>query len=156
MSLRGECNCRWPILERNFGQNTISIESPDGTYLPTPRIVEIVKQNPFLKSISSHKLPVLQPKVKGFFFVNIVMVREPLDRIKSMYLFYRRQNPAINQESLLAQRLTFPEFISCLMEAKIDGSFSNLQSKFFLGNPTNPSSDNWPFIIRRVNEKPRA
>jgi len=138
------------ILKNNFGPNALSLESPDGNFISPKKIEEIVRNDLTAKSISSHKLPVLSTKNNDTVFIPLVMIREPLDRTKSMYLFYRRQEQAISHECLLAQRTTFTEFVSALMETRLDGSFSNLQCKFFLGNQTNPSSDNWPLIAYKI------
>ena len=147
-------------LLQNFGTKAIFRESPAGQqFLLSDAILDIVESTGPKKvaSISSHRMGLPAPSHDTITFIPLIMIREPLDRLGSMYSFYRSQKVNISHECLLAKRETLKSFVEILLSAGLDSSFSNLQSQFFLGNyfpPKHPSEKTWPTIVENLNAVP--
>ncbi len=147
------------MLKRNFGRAAIFKESADGQFLSSKGIINCIENTVPEKfmSISSHKLGLPVPKHKSIKFIPLVMIREPLDRLGSMYSFYNRQRQNISHECILAQQNSFKEFVEILLESRVDSSFGNIQAQFFLGNyfpPKYPSEETWATLVKNLNDTP--
>ena len=138
-------------LEKQFHNDAITIESDETTFLATNTIIEAVITHPKLKLISSHKLSLIPPDDDRFCFIPLVLVRNPLDRLGSMYAFYKSQKTIISHECALAKALSIHDFVDVLMQAELDSSFNNLQCRFFLGQSSQLSEDNWPRVENQLN-----
>ena len=138
-------------LTKNFGSAAIFIESPDGNFLSPGRIIETCKKGGQVHSISSHKIGLPPPKHERFKFCPLIMVREPLDRVGSIYSFYNRLERDISHECAFAKRNSFRVFVKTLLDAGLDSSFSNLQAQFFL--KTLPTEENWSTVVENINDE---
>lgn len=144
-------------LTNNFGTRAIFRENPAGQqFLLSDTIIDIVESaGPAeVASVSSHRMGLPAPRHNSIKFIPLIMIREPLDRLGSMYSFYGRQKNYISHECLLAKRETLKSFIETLLSAGLDSSFSNLQCQFFLGNyspPQHPSEKTWPTIVNNLH-----
>lgn len=142
------------ILSKNFGGGAFFRERSDDQFLKSEEIIGLAAANEQLISLSSHKLALPAPEHEDFLFVPLVVLREPLDRLGSIYAFYRRLGQAISHECLLAQRYSFQSFVSLLLDSGLDSSFANLQAQFFLGNyklSPSPSEITWPMIAANAH-----
>lgn len=148
------------VLTRNFGARALFRESPGGQqFLLSDTIIDIVANTGTDKvaSISSHHMGLPPPRHPSINFIPLIMIREPLDRLGSMYTFYRNQKTHISHECLLAKRETLKSFVETLSSANLDSSFSNLQCQFLLGNyspPKHPSGKTWTTIVDNLNASP--
>lgn len=146
------------ILRKNFGARTLSYEGPyTHNFLLTKTILEIAARvkDEEIASISSQHLGLPPPKHVSIKFIPLIMVREPLDRLGSMYAFYRNSKINYNHDSLLAKRECLKNFTAILLESGIDSSFSNFQCQFFLANywpPKYPSEKNWETVVNNLEE----
>lgn len=138
-------------LEKQFQAETIAIESDETTFLSADKIIGAVVSHPQLKFISSHRLSLMNPNNDHFCFIPLVLVRNPLDRLGSMYAFYKNQKKIISHECALAKALSLRDFVDVLMQAELDSSFNNLQCRFFLGQSSQLSEDNWPIVEGQLN-----
>lgn len=146
------------MLTRNFGNKAVIYEPPAGqNFLLSEVLLDMVERTGKnqIASISSHRLGLPVPQHERIKFIPLVMIREPLDRLGSMYSFYKRHHADhINHECLLAQKEPFQRFVEILMESNLDSSFINLQCQFFLGNyspPKHPNEATWPTILDNLN-----
>jgi len=148
------------VLRENFGFRAIFRESSDcHKFLLSGEIIDIVESADCgeVASISSHRMGLPAPSHPSLTFIPLVMIREPLDRLGSMFSFYRRQRDETGHEYLLAKKTSFKEFVETLMGADLDSSFTNLQCQFFLGNysfPKHPTEKTWATIAENLNTVP--
>lgn len=147
-------------LTKNFGERALVFENSSGQqFLRTNSIIEFIKNSGQreIASISSHGMGLPSPRYNSIQFIPLIMIREPLDRLGSMYSFYRRHKNSISHECLLAKRETLKSFVDTLCQSGLDTSFSNLQCQFFLANyfpPKHPSNSTWPTIVENLNSTP--
>jgi len=144
------------VLKRNFGASALCCESFEDHFLSQKMILDTA-QSEGVKSISSHRIGLPPPKSGVATFIPLVMLREPLDRLGSIYSFYKRQHEDISHECALARRKSFKDFVRILMEAGLDVSFADIQSQFFLASlspPQYPSKANWDVVREIANSIP--
>lgn len=144
------------ILTKNFRERALFRENSNGqNFLLSNSILEFIDNSGQEKiaSISSHSMGLPAPKHDLIHFIPLIIIREPLDRLGSMYSFYQRHNNHISHECLLAKRNTLKSFVETLFQCGLDSSFSNLQCQFLLANyfpPKHPSDKTWPTIIENL------
>src|SRR5579863_3650639 len=98
------------MLRRSFGNNCISIDTADrdGEFT-TDALVTLLNDQPNLKAISSHQFRYPVPQVRGFMFYDLCFLRDPIDRIRSTYEYFRDKPGAGDPVSELANKLTLGE-----------------------------------------------
>ena len=142
------------ILERNFGVSAIKLESSRRDFLSSGQIIDTVhQQSP--SSISSHTLGLPVPDSDSITFIPLIMIRHPLDRLGSMYAYFKQKTKNLNNSKFypLAKQRPFKEFVKILLKSGIDSSFVNLQSQFFLGNYNPPkylSEKSWDLVVENT------
>ena len=141
------------ILKKNFNSCATFAESMDGQFISNEKIINSCLSNENIVSISSHKIRVPTVTHPDLHFISLVMLRNPLDRLGSIYSFYRRQESSVLQhECKLAQLLPFRDFVKVLIESGNDSSFANLQTKFFLNQGLGLSEETWPIAVMNFQE----
>lgn len=136
------------ILKANFSDRATFLKSKNGQFISNEKIISTCLADEDLIAISSHKMRVLPPQHPNLHFVPLVMLRNPLDRLGSIYHFYRAQKSSFPQhECKLAQRLPFKDFVKVLVDSGNDSSFANLQTQLFLGMGLGLSKETWPTAV---------
>jgi hypothetical protein len=106
-------------LRRNFGDNFATFDSPRYDQLLRPEaLVEFVKERPNIVAISSHHFFPPVPEMEGIQFHEVLILRNPLDRLRSMYDFFRRMQATENPLTVEAKRLTLPAFLELLIQIR--------------------------------------
>jgi hypothetical protein len=105
------------MLRHSFGAGAVSVdtEDRDGEFT-TDALVSLLNGNPVLKAVSSHQFRYPVPRVRGFMFFDLCFLRDPIDRIRSTYDYFREKPGAGDTISELANRLTLGEFIAFLVD----------------------------------------
>lgn len=80
-------------------------------------LVLFLQLHPAIQAVSSHTLPPPKPDVPDFAFWDCLLVRHPLDRLLSMYDFYRRSDIATDPLSAEAKRLGLGQFFGVLIQS---------------------------------------
>jgi hypothetical protein len=104
-------------LAKNFGKQFASIDSSHYNRRLWPQdLIAFLDANPRVSAISSHHLRPPAPTISGIRFYELLLLRHPLDRIRSMYDFYRRA--AVNSDPLTeqAKRLILPAFMEFVID----------------------------------------
>ena len=131
------------ILERNFGSRLAYLHGMrhDST-VTNADLVHFLAANGDVRAVSSHHLRPPKPRIEEFVFFDIVFLRHPLDRLRSMYDFYRR-NEAIDDPLVeQAHRFAIGQFMEFLI-AYYPHLTNNVQVCFFAssGQYTRPPNN---------------
>jgi hypothetical protein len=105
------------LLKLNFGERFSEFEGdgPD-CQLSGQSLVAWLEQHPEVQAVSSHQLRYPRPEKPGFVFFDLCFLRDPIDRISSIYTFFRKNPPQDNSLSALAHEDTLGRFIAHLIE----------------------------------------
>ena len=105
------------ILDRNFGERFARIDTPDRSgHYTNAALLEFLEGHPEVAAVSSHQIRHPLPEVRGYLFFDLCFLRDPIDRIRSMYDYFREKPGAGDPVSELANRSELGEFITCLVE----------------------------------------
>jgi len=100
------------ILDHSFGDRFGKLETPvgEGT-ISQSDLISHLNAHPGLRAFSSHQIRHPLPEAPGYLFFDICFLRDPLDRLRSFYDYFRqRPNPA-DPMSDLANRTTLGDFV---------------------------------------------
>ncbi len=104
------------MLKANFGEQWAQIEFED---VPAPRrsaaLEAFLAGMPLLRALSSHTANLPVPALAGRQIVPIVMLRHPIDRIRSAYIFERNQK-ADTHGAQLAKSHDFSGYVRSLLD----------------------------------------
>ena len=105
------------LLKSNFGMHFASFEGTgQDCQLSAASLVAWLEQNPQTQAVSSHQLRYPKPEAPGFIFFDLCFLRDPIDRIHSIYTFFRKHPPQSDPLSVLAHETTLGRFVSHLVE----------------------------------------
>lgn len=105
------------MLRRSFEENFVSVDTPDRDgHFSTEALIELLNTNPHLKAVSSHQFHYPVPQVRGFFFFDLCFLRDPIDRIRSIYDYFRDKPGAGDPVSESANTLPLGEFMAWLIK----------------------------------------
>ena len=105
------------ILHRSFGSFFSSIDTPERDGHVTPEaLLTHLRANPLLQAVSSHQIRYPVPCVPGFLFFDLCFLRDPLDRVRSMYDYFRQKPAEGDPVSDFANRLPLGGFAASLIE----------------------------------------
>jgi hypothetical protein len=104
------------ILDHSFGERFARVDTPAGEGLiSNPDLVRFFDARPNLRAFSSHQVRHPLPEAPGYLFFDICFLRDPIDRIRSIYTYFRkRPNPA-DPMSGLANSTALGEFIASMI-----------------------------------------
>jgi len=119
------------ILKKNFGKNALSIDtnSPKGI-VSNGAILDHLKQQPKTDSISSHQIRFPVPDNPNFHFIPILFLRQPIDRIFSIYYFQRKRTDADRPGIRKAKELNLNDYIKWNFTKKKFRPMKNFQTLF--------------------------
>ena len=105
------------LLRTNFGARLSKFEGdrPD-CQLSGRQLVDWLVRNPEVQAVSSHQLRYPRPEAPGFVFFDLCFLRDPIDRIYSMYAFLRKHPPNSDALGILAHETTLGRFVAHLVE----------------------------------------
>jgi hypothetical protein len=105
------------ILHRSFGSRFSSIDTQerDG-HISNEALLDHLCRDPLLQAVSSHQIRYPMPCVQGFLFFDVCFLRDPLDRIQSMYDYFREKPAEGDPVSDFANRLRLGGFVAKLIE----------------------------------------
>lgn len=111
------------LLQKNFGNKWLGFdESPAGHVISADKLVEKIDDNPFVTAFSSHQIVPPIPEINGRIFP-IVFLRDPVDRIKSAYLFEWQK-----QLGLDTPKGSFKEYVSLQFKRKRSSAVEDFQT----------------------------
>ena len=99
------------ILDHSFGDRFGSLETPvGGGLISNPDLVRYLDAHPAVRAFSSHQIRYPMPQAPGYLFFDICFLRDPLDRLRSFYDYFRQKPNAADPMSDLANRSSLGYF----------------------------------------------
>jgi hypothetical protein len=104
------------ILDHSFGERFGTLDtSLDAGLIQTVDLIRYLEERPAIRAFSSHQIRYPLPEAPGYLFFDICFLRDPLDRLRSFYDYFRqRPNPA-NPISNLANANAPGDFVAAMM-----------------------------------------
>lgn len=104
------------ILERNFRGRLAYLHGDRyNATLSNAGLLEFLQQNSEVMAVSSHHLRPPKPENDAFVFFDIVFLRYPLDRLRSIYDFYRRVESSHDPVAAAARSAGLKQFVEHLL-----------------------------------------
>ena len=105
------------ILDRSFGEHWTRFDGPDrNCILATKDLLSFLKENPGILALSSHQLRYPKPVAEGYVFFDLLFLRDPVDRVYSIYKFFRREPDSDDPLSFLAKTRDLGSFVAEMVE----------------------------------------
>lgn len=103
-------------LARNFGPLFASWDGDEfNTQISGAELLDFLYEHRSVLALTSHHLRPPKPSAAGFVFHDVLLLRHPLDRLRSMYDFYRSALPTDDPLTHEAKRRTAREFFELLI-----------------------------------------
>jgi len=105
------------ILTNSFFENYARLDTDDfDGAVSQEELVSFLSRHPGMMAVSSHQFRYPVPQVAGYIFFDLCFLRDPIDRILSMYDYFREKPMPGEPASDLAQRQSIGEYIAGLVE----------------------------------------
>jgi hypothetical protein len=105
------------ILDHSFGERFANVDTPAGEGLiSNPDLVRFFDARPDLRAFSSHQVRHPLPEAPGYLFFDICFLRDPIDRIRSIYTYFRQKPNLADPLSDLANRTALGDFIAGMIQ----------------------------------------
>jgi hypothetical protein len=130
------------ILDRNFGERLARLDTPDRDgRIGQADILSYLDKNPHIEAISSHQIHYPVPTAPGYIFFDLCFLRDPLERLRSTYDYFRQRPADGDPVSDAANNLDFGKFMARLIERfpeRVDNPQTNLLANGEADRPTIP------------------
>jgi hypothetical protein len=101
------------ILDHSFGESFAKLETPvDEGLISQADLLRFFDARPNLRAFSSHQIRHPLPQAPGYLFFDICFLRDPIDRIRSIYTYFRQKPNPADAMSELANRTEPGDFVS--------------------------------------------
>jgi hypothetical protein len=105
------------ILDHSFGERFAKLDTSAGEGLiSNPGLVRFFDARPDLRAFSSHQVRHPLPEAPGYLFFDICFLRDPIDRIRSIYTYFRQKPNPADPMSELANRTALGDFIAGMIQ----------------------------------------
>ena len=104
-------------LDRSFGERFQRLASTHRDHtITTAQLLEFAKTNPNLEALSSHQIRYPMPETRGILFFDICFLRDPIDRVRSMYDYFRKRPADGDPVSELANLTEPADFVEGMVK----------------------------------------
>jgi hypothetical protein len=80
----------YAFLARSFGEGCAEKDSADRDgHISNAELLALLECNPHIKAVTSHQIRYPVPAVPGYMFFDLCFLRDPIDRLRSMYYYFR-------------------------------------------------------------------
>jgi hypothetical protein len=142
------------ILHRNFREKLCRFDTPDRDgELKNAELIAYLEANPGITAFSSHQIYYPVPQAPGFLFFDLCFLRDPLDRIRSVYDYFRQKPSDGDPMSDLANQRALGEFTRYLIE-NWPWTVNDVQVNLFANGMVNdqPRAEDFERAIERMLE----
>ncbi len=115
------------ILKRNFGDKWVTREFPPTGENNTSMVEEWIQETPEAVAYSSHTMMGPIPQIEGVRVISFMLLRDPIERIKSAYRFERTQQ-ADTWGAQLAKEHDFEGYVRARLARAGDRQCRNFQT----------------------------
>lgn len=115
------------ILKRNFGDTWVTQEFPMNSENNTALISDWIQDTPQAQVFSTHTAVGPLPEIEGVRVVSVMLLRDPIERIRSAYRFERRQE-ADTWGAKLAKEVDFGGYVRARLARPNDRQCRNFQT----------------------------
>lgn len=115
------------ILKRNFGARWVTAEFPRAGGPNTARVEKWIRETPESCAYSSHTMIGPLPEIAGVEVIPLILLRDPIARIRSAYHFERGQD-AETWGARLAKRQDFAGYVRTRLARSGDRQCRNFQT----------------------------
>lgn len=106
------------ILDHSFGERFVTLETPAGGGLVSNTdLIRYLDERPEVVALSSHQVRYPMPAARGYLFFDICFLRDPLDRLRSFYDYFRQKPNPEDPMSALANNCTLGDFVAGMIAA---------------------------------------
>jgi hypothetical protein len=120
------------MLGKTFGKHWASHDKDQAGAVISPQELGVyIEQRPELLAISSHQAVLPLPEVPGTEIIPVMFLRHPLDRVRSVYDFERRQglmSGPVSKGAEHASRMSFAEYLRWRLDSTRNGVVHNFQT----------------------------
>jgi len=103
-------------LKGYFGNAFLEYDLPNGQAVTREELAKVIEANPHTLAISSHHACMPTPQGENYQTISSVILRDPIERIKSIYNFEKKQD-ASTPGAQKAKELTFKDYILWRLES---------------------------------------
>lgn len=105
------------ILGRSFWENFHRLDAPDiNGSIQDAELRSLIEGNPSLQAVTSYQMRYPVPQVPGCIFLDLCVLRDPIDRIRSMYYYLRVRPEPGDQVSEYANGLELGDFVQRMVD----------------------------------------
>lgn len=105
------------ILAHSFFENYVRFDTQDfNGEVSQEELVSYLERHPRAQALSSHQFRYPVPQARGYMFFDLCFLRDPLDRLRSMYDYFREKPIPGEPASELARTQPLGGFIAGLVE----------------------------------------
>lgn len=127
------------MLEKTFGKRWVNHDKSQAAAVISPEeLGAFIAANPELHAVSSHHAVLPLPVVADTEIIPALFLRHPLDRVRSVYDFERRQGQEsgpVSKGAEHAARLSFPDYLRWRLESTANGVVHNFQTVRMIFSP---------------------
>jgi len=112
--------------------------------------------HPKVQAFSSHSVHFLPKDTDKYHFLPVYFLRHPIDRIRSVYSFEKKQMPAATHGSKKAKEVSFNDYIAWYMQETSPATIRNAQTIFLSGDGPTPNKmeEKFAIALNNVNNSP--
>ncbi len=128
-------------LRDNFGDNFIDHrDDADIVKGKQQYLMDYLDEHQYIDAFSSHSIHFIPQNSEAFTLQPVYFLRHPIERVKSVYNFEKKQEPVNTKGARMAKDLSFEEYLKWYMELDAPATIRNSQTIFLSGE--GPASHN--------------
>jgi hypothetical protein len=143
-------------LKNNFGKNFIDYRFDHHRKQANEFLLSYIKQHASVKAISCHQIYNQIRNSKDYTFHYVYLLRHPIERVKSVYLFEKNQPQHESLGAKMAKKFTFEQYVEWRMLTETPPTIRNLQTIFLAsqGNTVNDITQLFSLAKKNIEKFP--
>jgi len=121
-------------LQRSFSEAFLDHRDDDSMRKGAKFLGPFLRQEKELKAISSHWITFPVPELDDIDIRLALLFRDPIERIRSVYNFERRQEPAETPGAKMAKELEFVEYVKWRLQSAPGPAIKNFHTRYCSGD----------------------